>query len=494
MNKFVAATNAVATMNGVKTYTENGAVARNSTGSALLDLYGTIGAMRSRTEEDIVSAFKRAYKENPLYATKMLFYARNFRGGSGLGERNTARICMKWVAENHSRTMERNLSNVVKFGRVDDLYVFVGTPVENAMWAYMKAVIYNDLQNMKNHKSASLAAKWLKSINTSSAESRALGRKTAAAFGLTEPQYRKMLSTMRKYLDVVEVAMSSNKWDSINYEAVPSYAMKKYKKAFKTHCPNLFENYLSKIERGEAKINAGTLYPYDLVKPYIHSRNEDRVIEAQWNSLPNYIEGRNNVLVMADVSGSMTCDACRPMAASVGLAIYFAERNHGDFKNLYMTFSSNPSYIKINPNSSLCSKVRAVMNTGVGYSTNLEKAFMKVLDTATFNRIPQEDMPKAIVVISDMEIDKYHRGYGLDFVTEMVGRFRSRGYEMPKLVLWNVEARNNTFHAAKTNPYVQFASGSAASTFKAILETIGLNAYEAMMKTLNDKMYDSVVL
>ena len=493
MNKFVSAINDVANMNGVKTYTENGAVARNSTGSALLDLYGTIGAMRSRSEDEIVSAFKRAWNENPLYALKMVFYARNIRGG--LGERDTARVCLKWVAENHPRTMSKNFNNVVTFGRVDDLYSFVDTPVENEMWSYLKAIIYNDLRCMKNRQPASLAAKWLKSVNTSSAESRSLGRRTARAFGLTEAQYRKMLSVMRKYLNVVEVAMSKGDWTGIDYEAVPAYAMKKYKKAFKTHCPELFNTYLSKVERGEAKINASTLYPYDLVKPYIHYLSrENRTSEAQWKALPNYIEGENNVLVMADVSGSMEWNDGQPMATSVGLAIYFAERNKGAFKNLYMTFSDYPTFIKINPNSSLKDKVEAVMRTGVGYSTNLEGAFMEVLNTAVRNNVPQKDMPKAIVVISDMEINPYFRGYGLDFVSEMAARFSAAGYMMPKLVLWNVEARNSTFHGSKNNPYVQFASGSATSTFKAVLETLGMNAYEAMMKVLNDKMYDSVVL
>lgn len=493
MNKFVSAVNDVANMNGVKTYTENGAVARNSTGSALLDLYGTIGAMRSRSEDEIVSAFKRAWNENPLYALKMAFYARNIRGG--LGERDTARVCLKWVAENYPRTMSKNFDNVVTFGRVDDLYTFVDTPVENEMWSYLKAIIYNDLRCMKNRQSASLAAKWLKSVNTSSAESRSLGRRTARAFGLTEAQYRKMLSVMRKYLNVVEVAMSKGDWTGIDYEAVPAYAMKKYKKAFKTHCPDLFNTYLSKVERGEAKINSSTMYPYDLVKPYVNGAHFDRVAETQWKALPNYIEGENNVLVMADVSDSMTWNNhAQAMATSVGLAIYFAERNKGAFKNLYMTFSSRPTFIKINPNSSLKDKVDAVMRTGVGYSTNLEGAFMEVLNTAIRNNVPQKDMPKAIVVISDMEINPYFRGYGLDFVSEMAARFSAAGYIMPQLVLWNVEARNSTFHGSKNNPYVQFASGSATSTFKAVLETLGMNAYEAMMKVLNDKMYDSVVL
>ena len=233
------------------------------------------------------------------------------------------------------------------------------------------------------------------------------------------------------------------------------------------------------------------MYPYDLVEKIMQSFKEDPVIEAQWKALPNYIEGENNVLVMADVSGSMYG---RPIATSIGLAIYFAERNKGAFKNTYMTFTNRPHYIQIQPGQTLAEKVKAVMLTDVGYSTDLERAFMQVLDTAVMNRVPQEDMPKAIVVISDMEIDRYFRGRGLDFVSEMVRRFRAAGYRMPRLVLWNVEARSNTFHANSTNPYVTFASGQGVAEFKNVLAGISLDAYAAMMKVLDDERYASVVL
>lgn len=493
MNKFVNAVNSVAEFNGVKTFTENGAVARRSTGSALIDLYGTIGAMRSRSDAEIVNSFSKAWKENPLLALKIVFHARNIRGG--LGERNTARVCFRWVAENYPKTMVKNFKNIAQFGRMDDFYCFVGTPIEREMWAYLKAIIYQDLIDMRQRKEISLTGKWLKSINASSMETRQLGHKTAVAFGLSDKDYRKMLSALREYLKVVETKISKNDWDSIDYKAVPAYAMKKYRKAFRTHSPELFDKYMTKVEKGEVKINASTMYPYDLVKPYLnYSRIEDRVLEAQWKALPNYIEGENNVVVMADVSGSMNCAEQRPMAASVGLAIYFAERNQGDFHNLYMTFSSNPNFIKIRENESLRDKVQTVMHTGVGYSTNLEAGFMKILNTGINNHIPQKDMPKALIVISDMEIDNYCRGYGLDFVTEMEHRFARAGYDMPNLIFWNVEARNDTFHASAANPLVQVASGSSASTFRAILESLGMNAFEAMLKVLNSEMYSSIVL
>lgn len=386
-------------------------------------------------------------------------------------------------------------------GRADDLYCLVDTPVEENMWAYLRKVVLNDINNYKAKKPISLTAKWLKSINTSSKESRALGMKTAKALGLTLREYRKLLSTLRAYLKVVEVDMSKNRWDSIDYSAVPSRAMNIYRKAFARHTPGLFDTYIEKVKSGEEKINSSTLYPYDLVEKYGRllgnyygtcvSCRVDNVVEAQWKALPNYVDGENNVLVMADVSGSMSG---RPMYTSVGLAIYFAERNKGPFKNLYMTFTSDPHYLTVNPSDTLLENVAKVGRTGVGYSTNLQAAFDKVLSTCVENHVPQSEVPKALVVVSDMEIDDYMRGYGLDFVSTMARKWEDNGYTMPQLILWNVEARNDTFHANYKNPYVQFVSGQSASAFKSVISSIGMTAVDAMFKVLNSERYASVVL
>lgn len=398
-------------------------------------------------------------------------------------------------------TVIKNLPNVLEMGRADDLYCLIDTPVEKDMWRYLRKVVLNDINNYKAKKPITLTAKWLKSINTSSKESRALGVKTAKALGLTLREYRKLLSTLRAYLKVVEVDMSKNKWDSIDYSAVPSRAMNIYRKAFARHTPGLFDTYIEKVKSGEEKINSSTLYPYDLVEKYSYAlagyyghRNPSRiddVVETQWKALPNYVDGENNVLVMADVSGSMSG---RPMYTSVGLAIYFAERNKGSFKNLYMTFTSHPSYLTVDPNATLLENVAKVGRTGVGYSTNLQAAFDKVLFTCVENHVPQNEVPKALVVVSDMEIDLYMRGYGLDFVSTMARKWADNGYTMPQLILWNVEAHNDTFHANYKNPYVQFVSGQSASAFKSVISSIGMTAVDAMFKVLNNERYASVVL
>ena len=222
--------------------------------------------------------------------------------------------------------------------------------------------------------------------------------------------------------------MSQNEWSSINYEAVPSVAMKNYQKAFARRDALRYQEYLASVNKGEKKINSSTLYPYDLVEQYMNYRNGGPATEAQWKALPNYVSGENNVLVMADVSGSM-CG--RPMATSVGLAIYFAERNKGAYHNLYMTFTDQPRFMSIKEGATLRENVRFVEQAGVGYNTNLEAAFDEILRMAVQNSLRNEELPKALLIVSDMEIDYVVSREGLDFVDEMKQRFAQHGYKMP---------------------------------------------------------------
>ena len=242
---------------------------------------------------------------------------------------------------------------------------------------------------------------------------------------------------------------------------------------------------VSAVRSGDVKINAATLYPYNVIETMYGNRD---VAEAQWKALPNYVEGDNNFLIMADVSGSMMG---RPMATSVGLAIYFAERNHGAFANKFMTFTDIPRIVNVT-GGDLFEKYCSVTDH-IGYSTNLEAAFDAILSTAVRTKCPQADLPKALVIISDLEID-YWGGGSLTFTEEMRKRFAEAGYEMPKLVYWNVDSRKDTFLASKNDPNAILVSGQSASTFKNLIKGIDLSAFEIMVQTLNDPRYDCVVV
>lgn len=479
--------------------TENYADALKSTTNSLVDLFATIGALRSRPDRDVESKFTDAFNEDKLLATKMSFYARNIRGG--LGERRVARTIWKWLANNQTSTMKKNLSLVPLFGRWDDLYSFIGTPVEDDMWKLLISQWNEDLENLVQGNSISLLAKWLKSVNTSSKESVKLGKRTAQVLGYSEKEYRKVLSSMRTHLRIVEKAMSSKEWKLINYEQVPSKAMTNYRKAFSKQDPTRFVAYLEAVKKGTATIHSATLYPYDIVEKIFKGEKSD-VLEEQWKALPNYVEPGQNMLVMADVSGSMYG---RPICTSIGLAIYFAERNTGAYHNLFMTFSSDSHFITLKDSQNLYQKVKVVKDTEWGGSTNIEAAFYSILKVALENKVPKEEMPKSLIIISDMEFNMATTEYSYSsyyrrneppkttYYEKMKKLFESHGYELPIVVFWNVDARQDTFHA-ELKDGVQFASGQSTSVFKSLISGANLGPYELMLQTLNSPMYEAVTI
>ena len=496
---------------GTEKLTENGAFAYDSTAQgAMLDLFSQIGALRPRTEREIESKFAAAFKEDKLLATKMMFYAGDIREG-GLGERRTFRICLHWLAENHPEIVVKNIQLIPFYNRFDSLFTLVGTECEALMWELIAETLTKDVRAMKastatKHVPVSLLAKWMPSENTSSAKTRALAGKAMRALKLSPRTYRRMLSALRKHIGITERMMSAGEWGLIDYAKVPSYAMHNYGSAFAKHDYERFDAYLKSVSKGETKINAATLFPYDLVEKYMGKgysyRNgyrvygdcsvaslEDPVVEAQWKALPNYLTKPMNAVVMADVSGSM-CG--RPMATSIGLAIYFAQHNTGLYHNQYMTFTNQPHFINIKEGASLLENVQKVASAGVGYNTNLELAFREVLRTAIVNNVCADEMPKTIVVISDMEIDKYMRpGRHWDFLMKMRALYAGHGYTLPRIILWNVNARKDTFLSQSED--VLFVSGQSASVFKQLCQNLdGVTAYDLMIQTLNAPAYSKV--
>ena len=487
------------------TETENGAIALKSTDSALLDLFSIAGATRELSPVEIENYFYSAYLEDPLLTLKLAFYTRNIRGG--LGERRAFRIMLRKLANINPKAVIKNIHLVPKFGRWDDLYVLVGTKVEKEMFSFMKETFLKDLQAMEKQEEVSLLGKWLKSINASSEESKKLGKLTAKAFGMSEKEYRKAISNLRNYIDVTEKRMSENKWNEISYSGVPSIAMKNYRWAFFKHDKERFEEYISKVEKGEEKINSSTLFPYDILlagnldaSPRKNFKiDSDKVLEMQWKNLPNYIEGKHNILVMADTSYSMTEDGGRPIATAIGLAIYFAERNFGPYKDLFLTFSSVPHYVNITGNS-LSEKVSKIPSCIE--NTNIEKAFELILETAKANNIPQEEMPESLIIISDMQFDAadyqaYQNrisGAKETFMKTMEKKFASYGYNIPKIIYWQVDARQSAIQAHMGDSNVYLVSGNSPSTFRDVLNLSVGTPYDAMVKILNSSLYEEVTL
>jgi hypothetical protein len=325
------------------------------------------------------------------------------------------------------------------------------------------------------------------SINTSSNETRKLARRACTRLGLTERTYRKSLSALRKHINIVERLMSAGEWDKIDFESVPSVAMSRYINTYNKRCQERFAEYKASLVKGEAKVNAATLYPYDIVMKalngsgYYSKMTLDAVDEAQWKALPNYVSGENEVVVMADVSGSMGCDMNRPMATSIGLATYFAQRNKGTYHNMYLTFTSKPAFIHLKDEWSLADCLNYVKSHGVGYSTNLDAAFAAIYEVAA----RANEAPKALVVISDMEIDSWYSGDFCDSIaSKWEKKYAAAGLKAPKLILWNVESRGGRV-LAQQSERVGFVSGYGVGPFANLTSLIDKSAYEAMVEILS---------
>lgn len=262
------------------TLTENGAVTYGSTGSECLDLFATIGALRRPSDEEIIKRFVRAFMENPDTAMKLLFFARDIRGG--LGERRVFRTILKWLAVNQPESVRKNLEYIAEYGRFDDLLTLMGTPVEKDMIALVKEQLDQDLEVLngdepvsltekltpyirkdKDEKSVSLLAKWLPSVNASNAETKMMGKKMAKALGYSEAEYRKILSALRAKIRIIENNLREKDY-TFDYDKQPSRAMFKYRKAFARNDAERYSAFINAVSAGEAKLNAANVSPYEL--------------------------------------------------------------------------------------------------------------------------------------------------------------------------------------------------------------------------------------
>jgi len=491
--------------------TENGGLAHKSTCDALYDMFALGGAYRSRSDEDCVFLFMKAFKENPTYAMKCLFYLRDILQGQG--ERRFFRVCIKWAADNYSLEMDRNLKHIPEFGRWDDLYAFVGTKLEASMWAFM----YEQFRLDMGSRTPSLLGKWLKSENTSSAESRALGAKTRRAFGMTPMTYRKTLSSLRKRINVLERLMSERRWDEIEFDKIPSKAGLVYKNAFARHDvermkAKAIQSYADFAKDKNAKVNIKALYPYEVVEKaikvlcggsYYYSwrtvnvalGDTDRLmVNKYWENLADYMSKLNmNALCVVDTSGSMHGT---PINIAISLGMIAADKARGPFHGRYISFSSRPQLIKVE-GVDFVDKVKRIYDTNLCENTNLEATFDMLLDVACRNHMKQKDLPKSIIVISDMEIDNAYGMYSWDSNSEkaraknrtmmenMRLKWKRYGYDLPKMVYWNVSARHDTF--LDDGPDVTYVSGASAILFEQVAK--GITAQDLMFEKLDSERY-----
>lgn len=480
------------------TLTENGGVTRKTTESKVLDMFAVGGAYRNRADAECIFLFNNAFRENSDLAMKCLFYLRDVRGGQG--ERRFFRVVYRWLCHNYTDTARKNLINVSEYGRWDDLiYVAEGTELESEAFDIIKHQLALDVQC----KTPSLLAKWMPSQNASSKETKRLGHKLANYLNMTSRQYRKTLSVLRERIKVLERLMSAGRWNEIEFDKIPSKAGLIYRNAFARR-DILAKKYEAFAKNKETKVNANALYPYEVVKKAISQRHFDLnstervMINKYWSCLPDYLNGQDcSMMCVVDTSGSMHGT---PIDIAIGLGMYCAERIGGPFKNHYISFSSRPQLISIE-GIDFVDKVERIYKTNLCDNTDLEAVFNLLLATAKKSGVRKDDIPKHVVVISDMEIDagtgNWYSGYGRwtkeGASTEMERirkRWAAEGYKLPHLIYWNVDARNNNI--LDSGPNVTFVSGASPTIFKSILT--GKTAWDLMIDVLCSKRYSKVTV
>ncbi len=476
------------------TYTENGAVSNRSTGKDCLDLFATVGALRRAEEAEIVTRFLRAYTEDADLAMKILFFARDVRGG--LGERRVFRTVLVWLAHNEKASLLRNLPYIAGYGRWDDLLVLLDTPCSAETVALLKQQFRADLAALASEGEVSLLGKWLPSVNASNAKTVHMAKQLAKAFGLTDREYRKALVKLRGHIRIIENNLREQDY-SFDYAKQPSRAMFKYRDAFIRHGGERYGAYLKQVQTGQAKLHTGTLLPYELVDPFLRNNisrqlhllsEEDRqALNTTWAALTDYAGGEN-ALAVVDTSGSMYWGA-DPMPASVALSLglYFAERAKGPYRNHFIEFSARPQLIEIK-GETFVDRLRYIASFNEVANTDIEAVFELILAAAVKNHLPQSELPAKLYLISDMEFDSCVKNAGLSNFEQAKRRFAEAGYELPQIVFWNVDSRHSQQPVTVNDRGVALVSGCSPRIFSMAMEG-ELDPWAYMLSVVGGERY-----
>jgi hypothetical protein len=462
------------------TTTKNGMTTNSSSLSECVNLFFSIGAMRGKGKDKVVTLFSKAFNEDPRTAMRILFWSRDVREGAG--ERQIFRDVMSYLVENYPQTVKTNLDLIPEYGRWDDVHVLFGTELENDVVTLL-------VRGLRDTNTSALVSKWMPRKGL-------VFNKVRKFLKVTPKELRTMVVSLSK---TVEQKMCSKRWEEIEYPKTPSLAMSRYTKAFGRNDGERFKSFIESLKKGEVKINTGALYPYDVTKNLRFGGNKDLANE-QWKALPNWMEGSDElILPMVDVSGSMDCTVggnpnltCMEVAISLGM--YISERNKGSFKDMFMTFSSTPQIQKLL--GPLSDRYNQLARAEWGMSTNLYSAFKTILNQAVKFNIPQDEMPSKILILSDMNFDSATRGQknhsALSMIDEM---YDEAGYVKPGIIFWNLHDNGGNFPARFDDSGTALISGFSASILKSVLSNPdSLTPVNIMNETVNSERYEPVTV
>ena len=440
--------------------------------NANLDLYA--GISRFNKEDEIIRTFSNAYNEDRVLALANLLYILDIREGKG--ERRLFKTMFKYLCTSASDDARIILSYISTLGRYDYILEGLNTDIEDDVIELIKNTLDSDLER----DNSTLLAKWLPSHRTHGVNS-AIAKDLMKKLGMNEKQYRQMLSKLRSKINIVEKNLTTKNYDSIKFEEVPTKAMLKYTSVFEREINERFTEYKKSLVKGETKVNTTGLFCYEVVKKVLALKTDEVVLDTMWKSQKNIETGNNNILVVADTSGSMTMYGGLPYASSLGLAIYTSERNRGIFKDKIITFSSRPVLQEIKGRT-IVEKVFNIEE--IIASTNVDAVFELILKSMKDSNSTQEDLPSHIVIISDMEFDQgvYSKG-GTNF-DGWKKTFKEEGYTLPKVIFWNVAGRTGGLPVTKNSNDVIMVSGFSTNILENMFNLDEFSPIAQMMEVL----------
>jgi hypothetical protein len=476
-------TTLLAAMQTKDSHTENGMVTNSTSLNNCVDLFFQIGAMRGQDKTRLINAFTKAFGENPLTAMRLLFWARDIRGGAG--ERQIFKDIMTYLANNRSEVMRKNIALIPEFGRWDDVLVLFGTPLEKDALALISNGIVE-----KN----GLVFKWMPRPNVASREAKKQANILRKYLGLEPKAYRKLLVENSR---TVEQLMCSKNWSAIEYSKLPSKAMSNLMKAFSKNDLTRFQEYLTSLEKGEVKINAGAIFPYDVIKNMLSGN--DSGANSQWNALPNYMsETEERILPLVDVSGSMNQSVgdnpnLNVMTVAISLGLYLSERNIGPFKDAFVTFHENPQLITVA--GSLSERYNQMKRSPWGGNTDLSACFNLILNKAVQGNVPASEMPTMFIIFSDMEFDAADSDWNHTAQEMIESKFAQAGYKTPKIVYWDLASRGDKNKPVKFDKGGScLVSGFSPSLLKSMLGGEDITPISMMSKVIDSERYACVTV
>ena len=496
--------------------TENGAVVYSSIGSEMVDFEFSVNSLRNKSKEEIYDKIKKAYAENPELTTKMIFQIGDVREGKG--ERHIFDACLDFLANEHPKILRELLPLIPEYTRWDHairLATNKNPMIAKTARKFVADQIAEDKKNLANGKSISLCAKWMPSIQSKKQEDRKLALKMESVLGLDHQGYRKLLSQLREKLNIIEKKLSQKKVEEIDFSKMSSKQMLKYSDKMKEVRGEDFDKYLDKVASGEETLNAGVLTPADVVHKYTSNDSwyrsikvYDKAIEAMWDNLKDTIKDSADTIVVRDGSGSMTTAVSRKskmscLEVATALSVYCAERMNGDLKDKFITFSSKPEIVDMSHLSTLHDKLELCYQHNDCSNTNLEKTFDLLLNTLKNGHIPQEEAPKNILILSDMEFDEAtasrYGDYGnhdrfkplFDSIRE---KWDEAGYKIPTLVFWQLNVERAPVPEVDNELGIVYVSGYTTDNLDMVLsgELSKFTPERQLEMILSKERYDKV--